>query len=135
MVTGPTPVRVTRPTGVTVAFPLATEYVNAPVEFEVAATVNGASPYVWFGMLKLIAGVPSGLTDWITPELRVLLEKLASVEVKAPVTVWLPGVLKACAHVGAAMMPPVTVVRQNGVLGAAESVRAMVPDWGTAVPL
>jgi hypothetical protein len=33
-----------------VAGPLVTEYVTAPVEAELALTVNGASPKVWVGI-------------------------------------------------------------------------------------
>jgi hypothetical protein len=39
-----------------VAGPLTTEYVIAPVELELALTVNGASPKVWFGTAKTITG-------------------------------------------------------------------------------
>jgi hypothetical protein len=54
--TGPAPVRVTVEPEM-VAGPETTEYVNAPVEFEVALTVNGASPKLWFGIVNTIAGV------------------------------------------------------------------------------
>ena len=39
-----------------VADPLTTEYVIAPVEFDVAATVNGALPYVWLGTVNVMDG-------------------------------------------------------------------------------
>jgi hypothetical protein len=55
--TVPAPVRVTVVPKI-VAGPETTEYVIAPGEFEVALTANGASPYVWFAMLKVIVGGP-----------------------------------------------------------------------------
>lgn len=53
----PAPVNVTVDPEI-VAGPEMTEYVTAPLELEVADTVNAASPYVWFGTVKLIVGVP-----------------------------------------------------------------------------
>ena len=55
----PTPVSVTvLPT--MVAGPLVTEYVTAPLEAEVALTVNGGSLKAWFGIaVKTSVGVPT----------------------------------------------------------------------------
>jgi hypothetical protein len=52
----PAPINVTVEPEI-VAGPEITEYVIAPLEFEAAATVNAASPYVWFGTVKVIVGV------------------------------------------------------------------------------
>lgn len=55
-----------------VAGPLATEYVIAPLEFDVAATANAGSPYVWFGTVKVSVGAwpdTVKLPVWI-PELK-----------------------------------------------------------------
>ena len=51
----PAPVKVTVEPEM-VAGPDTTEYEITPDEVEVADTVNGASPYVWFGAKKLIVG-------------------------------------------------------------------------------
>ena len=65
----PTPVIVTVEPEI-VAGPETTEYAIAPGEFDVAATVNGASPYVWFGTVKVMVGAEIGLmVTWACCEL------------------------------------------------------------------
>jgi hypothetical protein len=54
--TVPAPVNVTVEPEI-VAGPEITEYVNPPGEFEVALTVNGASPKLWLGTVNVIVGV------------------------------------------------------------------------------
>src|SRR6202041_2860054 len=75
--TVPAPVSVTVAPEI-VAGPETTEYVNAPVEFEVALTVNGASPKVWFGTVNAITGLPAATVKLAFLEAAAKLASAAS---------------------------------------------------------
>ena len=79
-----------------VAGPLVTEYVTAPVDADVALTVNGVSPLVWVGMaVKVNVGV-AGLTV-------KLVEAVA--EVKLAVAAWLAPSTTVPAPVSVTVLP------------------------------
>jgi hypothetical protein len=52
--------------------------VKAPVEFEVAPTVNGASPKVWLGTVNAITGLPAATVKLTLLEAAAKLASAAS---------------------------------------------------------